>query len=108
MGSTDNSASPGRVALKWVQLLEKEFDKVYIELDSMLGDLEEEHQPLCYQGKELLSAMCAAFGQLVHKALAVCELNVKLQTLNELNYFAIWIQSIWIQSGRLLVLYLQQ
>ncbi|XP_022656476.1 Golgi-associated PDZ and coiled-coil motif-containing protein-like isoform X2 [Varroa destructor] len=52
---------------------------VYIELDSMLGDLEEKHQPLCYQGRERLSAMCAAFGQLVHKALAVGELNVKLQ-----------------------------
>lgn len=51
----------------------------------MLGDLEEKHQPLCYQGRERLSAMCAAFGQLVHKALAVGELNVKLQVLPSSN-----------------------
>ena len=52
---------------------------MYIELDSMLGDLEEEHQPICFQGREKLTALSAAFGQLVHKTLAVCDLNVKLQ-----------------------------
>lgn len=67
------------VAIKWLQLLEKEFDKVYIDLDSLFGELEDEHNLACYSGREKLTAMSAAFGQLAHKALTVFELNNKLQ-----------------------------
>lgn len=61
--------------------------QVYIELEQIVGDLEDEHQPLCYQARERLSAMCAAFGQLVHKALAVSELNMKLQVFDSMKLY---------------------
>lgn len=67
------------VAIKWLDLLEKEFDKAFVELDTLLGEIDEDQCEVTYDGRQRLTTLSAAFAQLCHKAQTVFENNGKFE-----------------------------
>ncbi|KAH7947461.1 hypothetical protein HPB52_012190 [Rhipicephalus sanguineus] len=67
------------VAMKWLELLEKEFDRAYLDLDILLGEVDEEQCDITYEARRRMSALSSAFAQLCHKAQTVFETNEKLE-----------------------------
>lgn len=68
------------VAMKWLELLEKEFDRAYLDLDILLGEVDEEQCDITYEARRRMSALSSAFAQLCHKAQTVFETNEKLES----------------------------
>lgn len=71
------------VAMKWLELLEKEFDRAYLDLDILLSELDDEQYDLTYEARHKMTALSGAFSQLCHKAHTVFETNEKLE--NEMS-----------------------
>lgn len=66
---------------KWVDLLESQFDKSWIELDSLLLQLEEDEDfvVLYNKSRRQASSLASCFSQLSHKATVVFQNNAKLE-----------------------------
>ena len=66
---------------KWVDLLESQFDKSWIELDSLLLQLEddEDFAVLYNKSRRQASSLASCFSQLSHKATVVFQNNAKLE-----------------------------
>ena len=66
---------------KWVDLLESQFDKSWIELDSLLLQLEEDEDfaALYHKSRKQAASMASCFSQLSHKATVVFQNNAKLE-----------------------------
>ncbi|CAN7989381.1 unnamed protein product [Ixodes hexagonus] len=71
------------VAMKWLELLEKEFDRAFLDLDILLGELDDEQCDITYEARRKMTALSSAFSQLCHKAHTVFETNEKLE--NEMS-----------------------
>jgi hypothetical protein len=81
-------------SFRWLDTLEKEFDKAFVDTDILLtniqtdsdnGDLTEEAlNEFVYNSREKLKQMCTAWAQLVHKSQTIFEINCK-QEVNETN-----------------------
>ncbi|XP_071478763.1 Golgi-associated PDZ and coiled-coil motif-containing protein-like [Diadema antillarum] len=66
-------------ALHWLDLLEKEFDKAFVDLDLVLGEIDPEQCDLTYEGRAKMTALSSAFAQLCHKAQTIFQNNAKLE-----------------------------
>ncbi|GAB6032840.1 hypothetical protein CHUAL_012042 [Chamberlinius hualienensis] len=68
------------LAFRWLEMLEKEFDKAFVDLDILLGEVDEDMSELTYYGRMKLTSMSAAFAQLSQKAQAIFHNNSKLES----------------------------
>lgn len=66
-------------ALHWLDLLEKEFDKAFVDLDLVLGEIDPEQCDLTYEGRAKMTSLSSAFAQLCHKAQTIFQNNAKLE-----------------------------
>lgn len=66
-------------AFRWLDLLETEFDKSFVDIDLLLGEVEEEQSDVTYDGRQKLSALSAAFAQVCQKAQTIFENNARLE-----------------------------
>ncbi|XP_072018787.1 Golgi-associated PDZ and coiled-coil motif-containing protein-like [Amphiura filiformis] len=66
-------------ALHWLELLEKEFDKAFVDLDILLGEIDPDQCELTYEGRRKMTALSSAFAQLCHKSQTIFQNNVKLE-----------------------------
>lgn len=66
---------------KWVDLLESQFDKSWIDLDSLLLQLEEDEEfsVLYNKSRRQVASLASCFSQLSHKATVVFQNNAKLE-----------------------------
>ena len=64
---------------RWLDLLEKEFDKGFVDLDILFGEVDPDQSEITYQGRQKLTALSSAFAQLAHKAQTVFQANAKLE-----------------------------
>lgn len=74
-------------SFRWLDTLEKEFDKTFVDLDSLLGAIQSESDggdlnednllDYTYSSREKLQSMSSAWAQLVHKAQTIFEINCK-------------------------------
>ena len=66
---------------KWVDVLEGQFDKSWVELDSLLMQLEEDEDFafLHTQSRRHASSLASCFSQLAHKSTVVFQNNAKLE-----------------------------
>ena len=64
---------------RWLDLLEKEFDKAFVDLDLLLGEIDPDQSELTYQGRQKLTSLSSSFAQLTHKAQTVFQTNAKLE-----------------------------
>jgi hypothetical protein len=84
-------------SFKWLDTLEKEFDKSFVDVDLMLnntymdsenGDLSEEAVADLVDGvREKIKVMSQSWAQLVHKSQTIFQVNCKQEVKNFLQYF---------------------
>ncbi|CAI4227690.1 unnamed protein product [Auanema sp. JU1783] len=52
----------------WSDELEKDFDKAFVSLDLLLGEIDSDQVEITYEGRQKMTALSACFAQLIHKA----------------------------------------
>ncbi|KAK8728722.1 hypothetical protein OTU49_009111, partial [Cherax quadricarinatus] len=70
------------VTFRWLDLLEKEFDKSFVDLDLLIGEVDHydvEEPDFQAQARSRLEALSSCFAQLAHKAQTVFQANAKLE-----------------------------
>ncbi|KAK2186834.1 hypothetical protein NP493_187g00048 [Ridgeia piscesae] len=67
------------LSFRWLETLEKEFDKAFVDLDLLLGEVDPDQCEITYEGRQKMTALSAAFAQLCHKAQTIFESNGKLE-----------------------------
>ena len=70
------------LSFRWLDILEKEFDKAFVDLDLLLGEIDPDQCELTYDGRQKMTALSAAFAQLCHKAQTVFQSNAKIEVLS--------------------------
>lgn len=65
--------------IEWLDLLEKEFDKAYVDLDLILGEIDSEQCDLTFEGREKMTALSSAFAQVGHKVQVIYHNSLKLE-----------------------------
>ncbi|KAL5010551.1 hypothetical protein ScPMuIL_012856 [Solemya velum] len=67
------------LSFRWLEILEKEFDKAFVDLDLLLGEIDPDQCELTFEGRQKMTALSAAFAQLCHKAQTIFQSNAKLE-----------------------------
>ena len=67
------------IAFRWLDVLEHEFDKAFVELDCLLPEMDVEEPEMVDAGRKKLSSLSSAFAQLIHKAQTIFQNNAKLE-----------------------------
>lgn len=68
-----------KVGFKWLEILEREFDTAFVDLDTTLNQLDEESQDVAFDARNRMTAISSAFAQLVHKSTLIFEVNSRLE-----------------------------
>jgi hypothetical protein len=66
-------------AFRWLDILEKEFDKAYVDLDLLLGEIDQDQLEITDDGRAKMTILNACFAQLTHKAQTIAQVNAKLE-----------------------------
>jgi len=75
-------------AFRWLDILENEFDKAFVYLDLLFGEIEEEQLDIAADGPAKLTILSSCFAQLVHKVQTISEANAKLEVcICQINQF---------------------
>ena len=61
---------------RWLDLLEKEFDKAFVALDMLLGAIYADQNELMHEGRQKMTALSSSFAQLAHKSQTIFQGNV--------------------------------
>lgn len=64
---------------RWLDLLEKEFDKSFVDTDLLLGEIDPDQSEITYNGRQKMTQLSSTFAQLVHKAQTIFQGNAKLE-----------------------------
>lgn len=67
------------LSFRWLEILEKEFDKAFVDLDLLLGEIDPDQCEITYEGRQKMTALSAAFAQLCHKSQTIFQSNAKLE-----------------------------
>jgi hypothetical protein len=68
-------------SFRWIDTLEKEFDKAFVDLDLILSEMDPDQPELVDMGRDRMKEMSAAWAQLVHKTQTIFQTNCKLEVL---------------------------
>ncbi|XP_028168889.1 Golgi-associated PDZ and coiled-coil motif-containing protein-like [Ostrinia furnacalis] len=69
------------VGFRWLDILEKEFDKACVELETSLTDLETEEPDIVFSARQKIATLSSCFAQLSHKSLTIFQNSAKLEVL---------------------------
>lgn len=64
---------------RWLDLLEKEFDKAFVEIDMLLGEIDVDQAEITFAGRQKLTALSSSFAQLAHKSQTIFQSNAKYE-----------------------------
>ncbi|KAL4649131.1 Golgi-associated PDZ and coiled-coil motif-containing protein isoform X1 [Arapaima gigas] len=79
-GSGSASAlAAGMSMFRWLEVLEKEFDKAFVDVDLLLGEVDPDQADITYEGRQKMTSLSSCFAQLSHKAQTVFQMNHKLE-----------------------------
>ena len=67
------------LSFRWLELLENEFDKAFVDLDLLLGEIDPDQYELMLDSRQKMTALSSAFAQLSHKAQTIFQYNAKLE-----------------------------
>lgn len=67
---------------RWLEVLEKEFDKAFVDVDLLLGEIDPDQVDITYEGRQKMTSLSSCFAQLCHKTQTVFQLNHKLEVSN--------------------------
>ncbi|XP_053300824.1 Golgi-associated PDZ and coiled-coil motif-containing protein isoform X1 [Pleuronectes platessa] len=76
-----HSSGPGTgiTIFRWLEVLEKEFDKAFVDVDLLLGEIDPDQVDITYEGRQKMTSLSSCFAQLCHKTQTVFQLNHKLE-----------------------------
>ncbi|VDM98104.1 unnamed protein product [Thelazia callipaeda] len=63
--------------LVWLDVLEKDFDKAFVDLDLLLGEIDVDQADIMFESRQKMTALSSAFAQLVHKAQTIFQCNLR-------------------------------
>ncbi|KAL3998050.1 Golgi-associated PDZ and coiled-coil motif-containing protein [Acanthocheilonema viteae] len=63
--------------LVWLDALEKDFDKAFVDLDLLLGEIDSDQADIIFESRQKMTALSSAFAQLVHKAQTIFQCNLR-------------------------------
>ncbi|KAJ8355898.1 hypothetical protein SKAU_G00186920 [Synaphobranchus kaupii] len=72
-------SSSGMSMFRWLEVLEKEFDKAFVDVDLLLGEIDPDQADITYEGRQKMTSLSSCFAQLCHKAQTIFQLNHKLE-----------------------------
>uniref|UniRef100_A0A1I7X5C5 Phosphomannomutase n=1 Tax=Heterorhabditis bacteriophora TaxID=37862 RepID=A0A1I7X5C5_HETBA len=55
----------------WTDALERDFDKAFVALDLLLGEIDSDQVEITYEGRQKMTSLSACFAQLMHKTQSV-------------------------------------
>ncbi|XP_059471386.1 Golgi-associated PDZ and coiled-coil motif-containing protein-like [Neocloeon triangulifer] len=67
------------ISFRWLELLEKEFDKAFVDLDVTLAVMETEDSDCLYSARQRMSTLSSCFAQLTHKAQTIFQNSAKVE-----------------------------
>ncbi|XP_045446586.1 Golgi-associated PDZ and coiled-coil motif-containing protein-like [Melitaea cinxia] len=67
------------VGFRWLDILEKEFDKACVEVDASLSELDTEDPEVVFASRQKIATLSSCFAQLTHKALTIFQNSAKLE-----------------------------
>ncbi|XP_029607947.1 Golgi-associated PDZ and coiled-coil motif-containing protein isoform X2 [Salmo trutta] len=73
------SPGTGMSMFRWLEVLEKEFDKAFVDVDLLLGEIDPDQADLTYEGRQKMTSLSSCFAQLCHKAQTIFQLNHKVE-----------------------------
>ena len=76
-----SSSLVAKTGMKWLEILEREFDTAFVDLDVCLGHLDEDSQDIAFDARTKMTALSAAFAQLAHKSSLVFDANSRYENL---------------------------
>jgi hypothetical protein len=74
-------------AFRWLDILEKEFDKAFVDIDLLLGEIDQDQSELTDEGRVKLTVLSSCFAQLCHKTQTISQANAKLEVNLLLLFF---------------------
>ncbi|CAM4546479.1 unnamed protein product [Caretta caretta] len=74
-----SSPGGGVSMFRWLEVLEKEFDKAFVDVDLLLGEIDPDQADITYEGRQKMTSLSSCFAQLCHKAQTVSQINHKLE-----------------------------
>uniref|UniRef100_A0A8C8SHZ2 Golgi-associated PDZ and coiled-coil motif-containing protein n=1 Tax=Pelusios castaneus TaxID=367368 RepID=A0A8C8SHZ2_9SAUR len=77
--SSSSSTGGGVSMFRWLEVLEKEFDKAFVDVDLLLGEIDPDQADITYEGRQKMTSLSSCFAQLCHKAQTVSQINHKLE-----------------------------
>ncbi|KAF7254285.1 Golgi-associated PDZ and coiled-coil motif-containing protein [Varanus komodoensis] len=72
---------------RWLEVLEKEFDKAFVDVDLLLGEIDPDQADITYEGRQKMTSLSSCFAQLCHKAQTVSQINHKLEVIEQCYIF---------------------
>ncbi|KAM6965225.1 Golgi-associated PDZ and coiled-coil motif-containing protein [Aplochiton taeniatus] len=73
------SPGGGMSMFRWLEVLEKEFDKSFVDVDLLLGEIDPDQADITYEGRQKMTTLSSCFAQLCHKAQTIFQLNHKVE-----------------------------
>uniref|UniRef100_A0A4W5NIT3 Golgi-associated PDZ and coiled-coil motif-containing protein n=1 Tax=Hucho hucho TaxID=62062 RepID=A0A4W5NIT3_9TELE len=73
------SPGTGMSMFLWLEVLEKEFDKAFVDVDLLLGEIDPDQADITYEGRQKMTSLSSCFAQLCHKAQTIFQLNHKVE-----------------------------
>ncbi|XP_041721849.2 Golgi-associated PDZ and coiled-coil motif-containing protein isoform X2 [Coregonus clupeaformis] len=73
------SPGMGMSMFRWLDVLEKEFDKAFVDVDLLLGEIDPDQADITYEGRQKMTSLSSCFAQLCHKAQTIFQLNHKVE-----------------------------
>lgn len=67
------------IGFRWLDILEKEFDKAFVDLDLAIGELESEEPDVVFNVRQKLCTLSSCFAQLTHKAQTIFQNSAKIE-----------------------------
>uniref|UniRef100_A0A9J8B0I4 Golgi-associated PDZ and coiled-coil motif containing n=1 Tax=Cyprinus carpio carpio TaxID=630221 RepID=A0A9J8B0I4_CYPCA len=74
-----SSPGSGMSMFRWLEVLEKEFDKAFVDVDLLLGEIDPDQADITYEGRQKMTSLSSCFAQLCHKSQTIFQLNHKLE-----------------------------
>ncbi|NXS07519.1 GOPC protein, partial [Neodrepanis coruscans] len=78
-GAAGPAPGGGVSMFRWLEVLEKEFDKAFVDVDLLLGEIDPDQADITYEGRQKMTSLSSCFAQLCHKAQTVSQINHKLE-----------------------------
>uniref|UniRef100_A0A4W5MZK7 Golgi-associated PDZ and coiled-coil motif-containing protein n=1 Tax=Hucho hucho TaxID=62062 RepID=A0A4W5MZK7_9TELE len=73
------SPGTGMSMFRWLEVLEKEFDKAFVDVDLLLGEIDPDQADITYEGRQKMTSLSSCFAQLCHKTQTIFQLNHKVE-----------------------------